>query len=113
MTDTLELLPAIPGLIGENYRLTDVARVLRHDTATLKRLAARGEFPTPFQVTPRDLRIERAAFEEWGRGAWRTPEQLMARRQIARSALLPASARAGAPERRNGPASPRRRRGAR
>ena len=81
------LFRGIRGVIGDNYRLADVAGLLGRALSSLKALARRGQFPRLFRVSRNDLRVEKQALEAWAAERWGAEASGRARREAVRDAI--------------------------
>lgn len=79
--------PALPLVIGENYRLADVAALLGRSAQGLRHMAMRGEFPRLFRLSRNDWRVERTELERWAAGRWQSSEMPTLRAQAVRNAI--------------------------
>lgn len=90
MSEPLEQLrtwPAIPSVLGENYRLADVAAVLGRSVQGLRQMAMRGEFPRLFRLSRNDWRVEKLELEAWAAGRWVSADSPRLRAEAVRSAI--------------------------
>ena len=88
------LFQGIEGVIGPNYRLSDVAAALGRPAQSLKAMSTRGDFPRIFRLSRNDCRVERESLVEWARGAWERDSQRDVRADaVRRSFRQPSCAR--------------------
>ena len=88
------LFAGVPHVLGANYRLADIARVLGRAVQSLRALAARGEFPRLFRLSRNDWRVEKESLEAWAVDCWKVEAHQSHRRDAVRAAIRqPASRR--------------------
>lgn len=83
----LRMWPAIPSVLGDNYRLSDVAAVLGRSVQGLRQMAMRGEFPRLFRLSRNDWRVEKLELEGWAARRWESADSPRLRAEAVRSAI--------------------------
>ncbi len=85
--DGLPLSPGIPGVIGPNYRLCEVASVFGRTVQSLRLQALRGDFPRLFRLSRNDWRVEKGELERWAAVQWQSEGMPRLRAEAVKAAI--------------------------